>query len=479
MAQTVVAPPPLVPPVLATLHAAVAHAGRTRAAALACTDLERWLEETLLEVRDSVAPSASLPEVDWLARLSSITAPPEIIHEDDDPLPDTSLSQARDIAWALALAAQHLAAECGDAVRFPALRRAANALLAIETTARRGLAATRLDILCSDRASRAIREGLLAVTFAEKLADGVASLRTIAVAAMAQSFLDHLADKSVLAVLRAEVTRDTRVVADVVTAYEALCIRRDRATDDPTLHARLVALACDEGRLSLIEGRPSSLGIEVGFDATEELTLPPSSDASGTSTLAKIPLAHVVATARQRELSATVVLTDPRGRRHAMVFHHGDLDAVHTRGDARATEIIARLAAIASLPEETEIAFFWGKDLLAGRGERTPRPAPEVLLAIARGSDRERMRAELLGLAPSLVVHANVDVLSPSDDERRLLARWNAACRGGRALDVRVLTGQLALPLAYTLVHLGEAHPKWHRCRSCSTSARGRGCRPR
>jgi hypothetical protein len=484
----------LVPPQLGTLDAAVSRAGRRAAAVAACTDLERWLDENPLEVRPSVAPepSAALPAVDWFARLSLLTTRSrlsEVIVAEDEPLLDGALARTDEIAWALVLSAQHIAAECENEVRFAALRHAANALLAIETTARRALASTTLEVLTGDRASRAVREALVVVAFAEKLTDSPTSLRAIAVAAMAQAFLDGFARDRVIELLRAEIARDSSSMVEVVTAYEALCIRRGCGLDDSPVHARLVALACEDARLSLIEGRPSALTIEVGlhelveeeepFELVDERQLrsswglPPTSAASGTSTLAKIPLAHVVATARARQLSATVVLTDPRGGRHAIVLKDGNLDAVHTRKTSAANEVVARLAAMAALPDDTEIAFFWGRDLLDGREERSQRPAAEVLLAIARNWDPVRMRAEIEHLAAALVVHATIDALSPTDNERCLLIRWNAASRGGRPINVRLLTGDIALPVAYTLMHLGEAHPVGHRCRTCKRALGG------
>lgn len=473
----------LVPPPLATLDAAVRNSGRSSEAVAACTDLERWLAENPLEVRPSVErnTSTSLPPVDWVARLSSITPPPKAVVLDNEPLLDATLGQPHEIAWAIVLAVEHVAVECMNGVRFAALRRAANALLAIEPTARRGLASTTLDILDGDRASRAVREALIAVGFAEGMADGPTSLRAIAVAAMAQAFLDKMSNEGAMETLRAEVACDTRCVPDVVTAYEALCIRRGQPREDSPLHARLVALACEEARLSLIEGRPSSLNLGVELAQTVELDsselieleerpsveLPPVSSANGASTLAKIPIPHVIATARVRNLTATVVLTDPRGERYTIVFKKGNLDALYAHGIPEPPPITARLAAIAMLPDETEIAFFWDRDLLEGRKGRSPMRAREMLLAIARRWDRARMRAEIERLGKTFVVHANIDKLSPTEREKRLLNRWNVAWLVGRTIDVRMLTRDEAVPLAYTLVHLGEAHAPSNRCATC------------
>jgi len=477
----------LVPPPLASLDAVVRSAGRRQAAVAACTDLERWLAENPLEVRPSVernTSASSLPPVDWLARLTSITPPPKAVVLDNEPLLEATLGQAHEIAWAIVLAVQYVSVECSGRVRFEALRQAANALFAIEPTARRALASTTLDILDGDRASRAVREALVAVGFAENLAEEPTSLRTIAVAAMAQAFLDDMSEERALTTLRAEVTRDTRCVPDVVTAYEALCIRRGHPPDDSPLHARLVALACEEARLSLIEGRASLLSLGIGLaDAIEldsselvnerpSVDLPPTSEANGTSTLAKIPLPHVVATLNARKLSASVVLTDAADVKHVLVFKDGDLEHVHSH---------ASLATIAMLPDETEIAFFWDRDLLEGRGERSRRAAAEVLLSIARRWNRTQMRREIEALGTTFVVHATVEALSPTDEERRLVQRWNVGWLVGRTIDLRYLTGELSLPLAYALIHLGEAHPPSNRCRVCRNHrpARTTTLRPR
>lgn len=256
--------PTLVPPYLITLYATVA-AKRSRDEIV--TTWARLRRSLFPVERVPLARSAErLPGVDWVAHARALGMRPWLVLERDDEL-EGELTHDGAIAAALALAS--LRAE--SALTLDQLREAARALVLIDGSIRRGLCASPLAALAESVAGRMVRQALIAIGFVEAFTDDRSMLCAVATAAMVQPMLDELTSvESVCGTLARAALREPRLLPEAVIAAEAALLRRERPPLCASLHARLVAMACDEARQSLIEGRPSSLSIEIDLSALEE-----------------------------------------------------------------------------------------------------------------------------------------------------------------------------------------------------------------
>jgi hypothetical protein len=185
------------------------------------------------------------PAIDWEAQARKLGLYPTIVVAEEEEISGV-LTQDSPVAAALALASLAITARPS----FDELHDAARALVLIEGGLRRGIVADALHAI----ESLPVRDALTAIGFAEAFAEDRSILCSVAAATMAQSQLDSLTRTgSLRAVLSSAI--DPRVVRDAVIGGEAQLIRRGQPPAESTLHARLVALACEEARLSFVDAR--------------------------------------------------------------------------------------------------------------------------------------------------------------------------------------------------------------------------------
>jgi hypothetical protein len=262
--------PSLVPTHLVTLYASTCATHGAAQVTAAWTRMRRRLAaEALAPVAPAELVTSGLPPVDWLNRARTFACPPTELAPRDEKFRG-ELSSDSAIACALTLALLR-SDQRSNAIDLRALRDAAHALVLIEPGLRRALVAHRVIEPVSGLAhGRMVRDALVAITFAEPYTGDHSTLCTIATAAMAQTHLDEVTSFREAALwLRAALYAMPAGIPDAVTAYEALQIRRGSPARDAIVEARLVALACEEARLSLIEDRPSAISIEIDLNEVE------------------------------------------------------------------------------------------------------------------------------------------------------------------------------------------------------------------
>jgi hypothetical protein len=324
-------------------------------------------------------------------------------------------------------------------------RRVASALVDLDPVARDGLAGRPLG---DDAAARAIGHALSVLSVCQGEGGDRSALRAVAAAAMLQAHLDTLSIEDARAWLTHVVLTEPTLSLEVVVAWQVARIRRGRGRDSASMHARLVALACEptqeERKIAdvltkviadvieleegdLVEIRPSAIG-------RESLPLPKDRAPQGRTKLEVTPLAKILAVAHERRLSGTLLVTDPGGGRHALLLSGGtpirardrsgvDVDPCDLDGHFR------RITAIASLPPASTAEFYQGCDLLVGMADAplvpcTPHAA--VLAAARAPSALPQLRALMIrvGTARRLALRpTRIPLYSPTEEEAAIAAR--------------------------------------------------------
>jgi hypothetical protein len=284
-----------------------------------------------------------------------------------------------------------------------------------------------------------------------------------------------------------------------------------------TTEARIVVAAWDEAHGSLLDLAPASL-TEVGA------TIPALDDAGrdGRPSLdlagGPIPVASgaldgeglpaLLAKAWRHRFSGSMVLTEPTGTRHAIVFAEGapvrarahrspslgdalsatcglsattvrdalaraaakgssaiheliDEGTIDAHGAARAlgARTAARIGAIASLPPSTSHAWYAGRDVLAQTADAEhpvaidPRCA--ILVAARRTKSRGAMNAALRRLSGELTLARDVETkhLAPTPAEQRVLeAIANVRAPLSEHLERERFPVEVARPVLYALL---------------------------
>lgn len=324
-------------------------------------------------------------------------------------------------------------------------RRVSAALADLDPIARDALAGRPLG---DDAAARAIAHALTALSVCSQEGGDGSALRAVAAAAMLQPHLDSLSLDDARAWLTHVVMTEPTLSLEVVVAHQVARLRRGRGRESASVHARLVALACEPTRgerqiadvlsqviadvidlddADLVEIRPSSLG-------RESLPLPKDGAPQGRTTLDATPLARVLAVAHTRRLSGTVLVTEPSGDRHALTLSGGtpvrardrsglDVDPGDLDGHFR------RITAIASLPPSSRVEFYQGCDLLVGMADAplVPCTPHAAVLAAARAPGAlAQLRAMMtsLGTARTMSLRpTRIPLYSPTQEEAAVAAR--------------------------------------------------------
>lgn len=424
-----------------------------------------------------------------------------------------------------------------DAGRTAALAGAleiARTLVAIEAEAAEELA----KIAWIDRDLAVVRAALIAVGLARHVGATRRTCTEIAAAALLQALADQARDASAFdqaaRALFALARLDARLASTAVVAYEALRVRAGTAdavegTGDgglSTAEGRIVAAAWDEAVGAVVEvERVSVLDVDVDLSRLSSRGSSPSRPGgdrgrpsldtsqlgapSGRGRLDGAGLPAVLGEALRRAFSGTLVLVEPSGARHAIVFAEGAplrawaprspslgdvlvatagvdpdtardaiaraaadgasplallaaegaLDADGRRA-ALAVRTAARVGAIASLSEATTWEWREGHDLLA----RTPEevvpldPRCAILVAARHAAGRAAMNAALRRHERPLVVSAGVELerYAPSAAELEVLDVI-ATTRAPYAdhLEAGRLRAEIARPILYALLVTG------------------------